>query len=119
MMVVVMFSMLTSTFAENENVNVESTLNAIEAYDMSVDIRRLGETLGLTLDQMRTVDDIHRSFCVEMMVASTAHVDDREALVSTAVNRDLKYMSYILTPTQYDMYDRILEATLVNNGLRK
>lgn len=118
MMLVVMASIVTTTFAENESVNVESSMTSVNAYDMSVNIRRLGETLGLTLDQMETVEDIHRTFCGEMMVASQAHHDDRAALVTAAVNKELKYMSYILTPTQYAKYDAILEATLVNHGLK-
>ena len=106
---------MTMTFAENENTN---SVNDVNTYDMTINIRRLGETLGLTVDQMETVADIHRAFCGEMMVASQAAKDDRRSLVDTAVSRDLKYMSYVLTPAQYEKYALLMEATLVNRGLK-
>ena len=67
--VLVMFAMLsmTTAFAENENAN---RVNVANVYDMSLNIRKLGEALGLTFDQMETVADIHRTFCGEMMIAS-------------------------------------------------
>ena len=115
LVVVAMLSM-TMTFAENEEVN---SVNVANVYDMSLNIRQLGETLGLTFDQMETVSDIHRPFCGEMMIASQAHKDDRKALVDSAVNKDLKYMSYVLTANQYNKYLTLLNATLTNRGLNK
>ncbi len=106
---------MTVTFAENENTN---SMNDAANYDMSINIRRLGETLGLTVDQMETVADIHRAFCGEMMIASQAGKDDRSSLVDAAVSRDLKYMNYVLTPAQYEKYALLMEATLVNRGLK-
>jgi hypothetical protein len=105
---------VTMTFAENENVtNVEKT----DAYDMSVNIRKLCETLGLTIDQMETVADIHNAFCGEMMVASQAGRDERSLLVKNAVVKDLKYMRYILSDKQYRKYQLLLNMTLTNRGL--
>ena len=106
---------MTATFAENENAD---RVNATETYDMSINIRRLGETLGLTLDQLQTVTDIHSWFCSEMQTAAQAGKDDRQALVEAAVSRDLKYMSYILTPVQYEKYSILLNTTLDNRGLK-
>lgn len=114
-LVVVAVLSMTTTFAENENTNDVSVTNV---YDMSVNLRRLGETLGLTLDQMESVADIHRTFCGEMMIASQAHKDDRKTLVDSAVEKDLKYMSYILTPAQYAKYKLLLDTTLDNRGLK-
>ena len=106
---------MTTTFAENENVN---GMNNSSAYDMSINIRRLGGVLGLTFDQMESVTEIHRDFCGEMMMASQAHKDDRKAIMDEAVEKDLKYMSYILTPVQFDKYKMLLNATLSNRGLK-
>lgn len=114
-MTVVAVLTMTMTFAENENTN---SVNAANAYDMSLNVRRLGETLGLTLDQMETVADIHNAFCGEMMMASQAGKDDRRSLIDAAVDRDLKYMKYVLTPAQYAKYAVLLETTLVNRGLK-
>lgn len=114
-LVVVAMLSLTTTFAENEKVN---NVNVADVYDMNMNIRRLGTALGLTLDQMETVADIHRAFCGEMMIASQAHKDDSKALVEMAVEKDLKYMKYVLTPKQYDEYKLLLDTTLSNRGLK-
>lgn len=114
-LVVVAVLSMTTTFAENENTKSTSGVNV---YDMNINIRRLGGVLGLTFDQMESVTDIHRTFCGEMMVASQAHKDDRKAIVEQAVEKDLKYMSYILTPTQFAKYKTLLDTTLSNRGLK-
>ena len=115
LVVVAMLSM-TTAFAENEKAN---NVNAVNAYDMSVNIRKLGEALGLTFEQMETVSDIHRTFCGELMIASQAHQDDRKSLVESAVNKDLKYMGYVLTARQFEKYNLLLNTTLANRGLNQ
>jgi hypothetical protein len=112
-LIVVAVLSMTTTFAKDENVT------NVENYDMSVNIRKLGNCLGLTLDQMETVGDVHKTFCAEMMNAATASKDDRDALVEAAVNKDLKYMHYILNEKQYKKYLMLLNATLTNRGLNK
>ena len=97
-MVVAMFTM-TMAFAENEN---NSTLNSAEAYDMTVNMRKLAVTLDLTTDQMEAVQDIHTAFCNEMMLAANAHSTERKALVDQAVKKDVRYMGFILDEKQYD-----------------
>lgn len=113
--VVAMLSM-TMTFAEEEKV---AEVNNVEAYDLSVNIRKLGEALGLTTDQMESVADVHHTFCGEMMIAAHAQNDERKALVDKAVAKDLKYMNYILTGNQFAKYRVLLEATLTNRGIEK
>ena len=105
---------MTMTFADNENTN---SVNNVNAYDMSVNVRKLGETLGLSYDQMESVGDVHRTFCGEMMVASQSKTDDRVKLVRKAVTKDLKYMHYILNNEQYHKYLALLNATMVNRGI--
>lgn len=113
-LVVVAVLSMNMAFAENENNN---SVNEMNAYDMKVDIRRLGTALGLTTDQMESVADIHHTFCGEMMIASQAHKDDRKLLVDNAVVKDLKYMRYILTPEQFKKYRMLLNTTLNNRGI--
>ena len=115
LMAVAMFCM-TAAFAEDESAN---NVVEVDTYDMTVNIRRLGNALGLTLDQMETVADIHKTFCGEMMIAAHAHKDDRDALVTKAVDKDLKYMRYVLTEEQFGKYSMLLHATLENRGLEK
>lgn len=107
---------MTMTFAENENA---SSVNNANAYDMSVNMTKLSETLGLNYDQAESVADIHHTFCGEMMVAAQASKDERQALVDNAVMKDLKNMRYILSHDQYRKYVMLLNVTLNNRGLNK
>ena len=115
LMVVAMFTMTTMSFAENENNNA---VKSVEAYDMTVNMRKLAVTLDLTSDQMEAVQDIHTAFCNEMMLAAYAHTSERENLVNEAVKKDVRYMHYILDEKQYKKYLTLLNATLTNRGLK-
>ena len=106
---------MTMSFAENENT---SAVKGVEAYDMTVNMRKLAVTLGLTYDQMEAVEDIHRQFAQEMMMAATAQSEERTKLVDQAVKKDARYMKYVLNDKQYRTYLMILNATLVNRGLK-
>ena len=114
LMVVAMFTM-TMSFAENEN---NSTLNSAEAYDMTVNMRKLAVALDLTSDQIEAVQDIHTAFCNDMMLAAYAHADERNAMVEQAVKKDVRYMHYILNEKQYKTYLLLLNTTLKNRGLK-
>ena len=97
---------MTMTFAENEKLN-------------SVENARLADCLGLSIDQAEAVQDIHTSFCADMMNAAGANADERESMVKKAVEKDLKYMRYVLTQDQYRKYLMLLNATFNNRGLIK
>ena len=114
LMVVAMFTMTTS-FAENEN---NSAVKSVEAYDMTVNMRKLAVALDLTSDQIEAVQDIHTAFCNDMMLAAYAHADERNAMVEQAVKKDVHYMHYILNEKQYKTYLLLLNTTLKNRGLK-
>ena len=114
LLVVALFSM-TMSYAENENNN---SVQDVKTYDMTVNIRKLAVTLGLTLDQMEVVADIHRNFCNEMMVAAYAESNERAGLVDKAVDKDVRYMHYVLNDKQYKKYVMLLTLTLQNRGLK-
>ena len=114
LLVVALFSM-TLTYAENENNN---NVQDVKAYDMTVNIRKLAVALGLTLDQMEIVADIHNNFCNEMMLAAYAEGDDRTNLVDKAVAKDIRFMHYVLNEKQYKKYVMLLNLTLSNRGLK-
>ena len=105
---------MTMTFAENENTK---SVNNVEAYDMSVNMRKLSVTLGLTTDQMEAVENIHNTFNAEMQLAAQADSADRQERVKKAVDRDIKWMHYVLDEKQYRTYLTLLNATLNNRGL--
>ena len=105
---------MTMTFAENENTK---SVNNVEAYDMSVNMRKLSVTLGLTTDQMEAVENIHTTFNAEMHLAAQADDADRQELLKKAVERDIKWMHYVLDEKQYRLYLTLLNTTLNNRGL--
>ena len=90
---------------------------------LSIDIADIdvGKNIGagLQIDQAEAVQDIHTSFCADMMNAAGANADERDAMVKKAVEKDLKYMRSVLTEMQYRKYLRLLNATFVNRGLMK
>lgn len=115
LMVMAMFC-LTMTYAEDEKANNVTNLSA---YDMSVNISKLGDCLGLNVDQMESVADVHKTFCGEMMIAAQATTaEDRDKMVRKAVMKDLKYMHYILTESQYRHYVLLLNTTFNNRGIK-
>lgn len=128
--VVALLSM-TMTFAGNENgknaaetnTSAESTAMAqadsTASYDISYNLRRLGETLGLTLDQMNSVEALNRTFRSDMMTAAQAGDTERKELLAGAVAKDIRYMSYVLTPEQLGKYETLINTTLTNRGIEK
>ena len=115
--VLTLVAMLTMTMANAENEN-NNTVQAANAYDMTVNMRKLAVTLGLTYDQIEAVQDIHHQFCNEMLLAAQAEGDERKTLVEQAVKKDVRYMSYVLDKKQYKTYLMLLNTTLYNRGLR-
>ena len=103
---------MTMTFAENEG------MNATEAYDMTVNMKKLSQGLGLTMDQVESVAEVHKTFSSEMMFAAQYGKDERTKMVEKAVNKDLAYMNYILNKDQYRKYVMLLNMTLINRGLK-
>lgn len=111
---VAMLSM-SMAYAETENVNSD---NNMKAYDMSVNYTKLAICLGLDLDQMEVVENIHETFCEEMLNAASDTKDDKNERLSSAVKRDLQYMRYVLDDKQYNKYQTLLNITFNNRGLK-
>ena len=105
---------MTMTFAENEETK---NVTNVEAYDMTVNMRKLSVTLGLTDSQMEAVENIHNTFNAEMQLAANADEADRQEMVCKAVERDIKWMRYVLDRQQYRKYLLLLNTTLNNRGL--
>ena len=111
-MAVAMFAMATTTFAAEENTS------ATAAYNMNIKMGSLASALSLNIDQAEAVADVHKNFTADMMNAATATAEDRAAMIDKAVIKDLKYMHSILNDAQYRKYVMLLNATLVNRGLK-
>ena len=86
---------------------------------MSVNMNKLSEALALTADQIEAVAEIHHTFSAEMMFAAQYNKEEREARVREAVEKDVKWMRYVLNEKQVRKYLLLLNATLNNRGLNK
>jgi hypothetical protein len=106
---------MTMTFAENESA---ANLNTVESYNMTVNMGKLSQALGLSQDQVESVAEVHKTFSAEMMFAAQYGKDERAKMVDKAINKDLAYMNYILNRDQYRKYLLLLNVTLVNRGLK-
>lgn len=107
---------MTMTFAENEKLNSVDNANA---YNMSVNYSKLADCLELSGDQVELVQDIHTSFCADMMNAAYANADEREGMVKNAIAKDLNFMRHVLNNDQYRKYLTLLNLTFNNRGLNK
>jgi hypothetical protein len=107
---------MTMAFAEDENTNA---VNNVQAYNMNVNYDKLADCLSLTMDQEEAVEDVHKTFCAEMMNAAVASKDERKEMMDKAINKDLRYMHYILSDKQYRKYLMLLNTTINNRGLNK
>ena len=106
---------MTMTFAENESA---SNLNTTDAYNMTVNMKKLAQALGLSQDQVESVTEVHKTFSSEMMFAAQYGNEERTKMVEKAVNKDLAYMNYILSRDQYRKYVMLLNVTMSNRGLK-
>jgi len=117
-MILTMVAMLSMTmaFAEGENA---ASVNNVEAYDMNVNMRKLSQALALNADQMEAVAEIHHTFASEMMFAAQYNNEERKARVNDAIEKDVKWMRYVLNDKQMRKYLLLLNTTLNNRGLDK
>jgi len=111
---------VSATFAEDANVMGNQEPNIENAnFDMSCDLRRLAVTLGMTTSQLEDVEMVHTQFVSDMKEAGKAsNIDARRAIMHNAIDKDLRWMRYILSDKQYHKYLTLLNVTLVNKGLR-
>ena len=107
---------MTTTYAADENASATA---ATAAYNMNIHMGSLADALSLNIDQTEAVADVHKNFTADMMNAAVAPADEREAMISKAINKDLKYMHTILSDKQYRKYLMLLNTTLKNRGIIK
>ena len=114
---VMMLSMGISTFAEDSNT---TKIDNIEKYEFSINYRRLACVLDMSIDQMEMTGILFDEFANEMKIASTlSDEEDRNRIMNDAINKNAKYMSYILNKKQYGKYMMLFNLTLKNRGLIK
>ena len=115
-MILTMVAMMTlaSGFAKTSHHRVTTTS---EAYDMTVDMRRLAAKLDLTDYQMEAVQVIHSQFTDAMLSAALSPRFERRAKVHQAVGKDVHQMKRVLDDKQFRTYMLLLGTTLHNRGI--
>jgi hypothetical protein len=86
---------------------------------MSVNMNKLSEALSLTADQKEAVAEIHHTFAAEMMFAAQYNNDVRKTRVNEAIEKDVKWMRYVLNNKQMRKYLVLLNTTINNRGINK
>ena len=115
LMMVMLFTMSVYSFAEDNNA---AEIERIERYDIKVNARKLASYLELTSDQMESVETIVNEFSNDMMFAAVeCDNSNRNAVTKNAIDKNIKFMSFILNREQYHKYLVVLNATLNNRKI--
>jgi len=113
-----MVAMLSMTMAYAEGEKTAEVSN-LEAYELNINMNKLSKALDLADDQKDAVENIHHTFASELMFAAMYGKNNRNAMVSRAIENDVKWMRYVLNDEQMRIYLRLLNATINNRGLNK
>ena len=106
---------MTLGFAKTENV---PTVDNVENYGITFDVKRLAVTLDLTYDQMEAVKVISDNLNEDLISAATARRFERPALIHKALRKDAHNMRNGLNDKQFETYMKLLGATLRNRLTR-
>ena len=109
-------AVMTMSFANAETEGFRTHRHVVD-YDMSFDMHRLAVKLGLTFEQMETVEVIQNCFNNEVQEAATSRGLQRRHLIHQAVRKDAQQMRRVLNDEQFETYMTLLGTTLRNKGL--
>ena len=113
-MLVMLFTMNAVMFAEDNNV---AEIESIEKYDFNVNTRKLASFLELSEDQIEAVEQVTSELSNDMKFAFYENTKEtRQRVAKNAIEKNVNYMSYILTHEQYRNYLKVLNITLRNRG---
>ena len=114
-MLVMLFTMSVYSFAEDNNA---TEIERIERYDVKVNTKKLANYLQLTSDQYDAVETVTNEFSNDLMFAAVQNGEvSRNAVTKNLIDKNIKYMSYILNKDQYYRYLKVLNATINNRGI--
>lgn len=115
-MLVMLFTIGSYTFAENNNTTEVAN---VAKYDLKIDNRRLAVYLDLTADQMDAVAAVTNEFSNELKFAAVeCNENNRKQVTDNVINKNIKHMRYILNNEQMRKYLMVLNVTMVNRGLK-
>jgi hypothetical protein len=116
-MLVMLFTMSVYSFAEDNNA---TEIERIERYNVKVNTNKLADYLQLTSDQFDAVETVTDEFSNDLMFAAVQSSDSsRNVITKNLIEKNVKYMSYILNKNQMRKYLVVLNATMNNRGILK
>jgi hypothetical protein len=114
-MLVMLFTMSVYSFAEDNNA---TEIERIERYNVKVNTKKLADYLQLSSDQMDSVETITDEFSNDLMFAAVQNGEaTRKAITKNLLDKNIKYMSYILNKEQMHKYLAVLNVTMNNRGI--
>ena len=117
LMLVMLFTMSVNLFAEDNNA---TEIERIERYDVKVNAKKLANYLQLSSDQFDAVETVTNEFSNDLMFAAVQDGEaSRKAVTKNLIDKNVKYMSYILNEKQMHKYLIVLNATMNNRGLNR
>ena len=114
-MLVMLFTMSANLFAEDNNT---TEIERIERYDVKVNTKKLANYLQLSSDQFDAVETVTNEFSNDLMFAAVQDGEtSRKAVTKNLIEKNVKYMSYILNKVQMHKYLTVLNATMNNRNI--
>ena len=115
LMLVMLFTMSVYSFAEDNNA---TEIERIERYNVKVNTKKLADYLQLSSDQFEAVESVTDEFSNDLMFAAIQDGDaTRNAVTKNLIDKNVKYMSYILNKNQMHKYLLVLNATINNRNI--
>lgn len=116
-MLVMLFTMSVYSFAEDNNA---TKIERIERYNVKVNTKKLADYLQLSVDQIDGVDAVIDEFSNDLMFAAVQSNDSSRGMITNnLLEKNVKYMSYILNEEQMRKYLIVLNATLNNRNINR
>lgn len=92
--------------------------NYTSKYEISVNMRKLGDFLRLDSTQMTEVVEIEKQFSKDLMFAGTVSDNNsRKAVMRNLVDKHVRSMKYVLDDRQFRKYLMVLNLTMKNREL--
>jgi hypothetical protein len=103
------------SFAEDNNA---TEIERIERYNVKVNTKKLADYLELSSDQLDAVESVTNEFSNDLMFAAVQDGEvSRKAVTKNLIEKNVKYMSYILNKVQMHKYLMVLNATMNNRDI--
>lgn len=112
---VMLFTLSVNMFAEDNN---STEIESVERYDIKVNAKKLANYLQLSSDQYDAVETAANELSSDLMFAAVECSNAGRAKVTrNAVDKNVKYMSYVLNAEQMHKYLLVLNATMNNRKI--